>query len=493
MACKRLAIVFPQKDFFVDVFQDKIYAVGGAVRDTLLYGKIADRQDVDLVVVDHTVDQIQETLQRFGKTDNVGKSFAVVKFTRRQKTFDISVPRRDKKKSESSLSHRNFVIDTGPRIGLRDDLERRDFTCNSIAVRLMDDLIYDPFNGIKAVRDRRISMTGPESFFDDPLRILRGARFASVHEFSIDREIYLRAKGVSLAELSLERVVDELFRMLLESERPSRGLEEYVRLSVLEKLYPELYPLTLTIQDSRFHPETDDQNHHTVWAHTLIAVDISRKLSHLFRLDERRTLALLLSTLIHDAGKATTTRWEFKRERMTITSPFHDSAGTAISQTMLNRLRIETYKNFPLRQVIGDLIQYHHRLYELYRNRNEISFKAIARAVKDMEGEDELLVLLDFADRRSRHSKPLGFRSLDRIARWFLAKKEEYQINRESIKPLLQGRDLIPLGVPPGPEMGRYLKKLYELQLDGGFKSKKKGLRILSDMLHARKGLRRSK
>ena len=117
-------------------------------------------------------------------------------------------------------------------------------------------------------------MTGPESFFDDPLRILRAARFASVHRFAVDPEIYRKSKEVVLAELSVERVVDELFRLLLESERPSRGLDEYVKLSVLEKLYPELYPLTLTIQDSRFHPEKDDQDHHTVWAHTLIAVDI---------------------------------------------------------------------------------------------------------------------------------------------------------------------------------------------------------------------------
>lgn len=492
MACKKLSLDFSQKDLFVDVFRDKVYVVGGAVRDFLLYGKIADRQDIDLVVEDCTYDQIEARLRRFGKTDNVGKSFAVIKFTRQQKTFDISIPRRDKKKREDSSSHKNFTVDAGPQVKLREDLERRDFTCNSIAVRLIDGLVYDPFNGIKAIRDRRIAMTGPESFFDDPLRILRAARFASVHRFAIDPEIYLKSKEVSLAELSVERVVDELFRLLLESERPSRGLDEYVKLSILEKLYPELYPLTLTIQDSRFHPETDDQDHHTVWAHTLIAVDIARKLSRIYQLDERRTLALLLATLIHDAGKISTTRWEFKRERMTITSPFHDSVGRAVGRELLGRLRIETYKNYPLQKVILNLIQYHHRLYELYRNRGEIGFKAIARAVKDMEGEDELLVLLDFADRRSRLVRPLRFHSLDRMTKWFLAKKEEYRINRETIKPLLQGRDLIPLGVPPGPDMGRYLKRLYELQLDGGFQSKRKGLRILKDMLQKRNGTSRA-
>ncbi len=102
----------------------------------------------------------------------------------------------------------------------------------------------------------------------------------------------------------------------------------------------------------------------------------------------------------------------------------------------------------------------------------------MARAVKDMDGEDQLLLLLDFADRRSRHARPLAFRKLDEIALWFVARKEEYAISRDTIRPLILGRDLIALGVAPGRSMGLELKRLYDLQLDGAFHTRAQGLKL---------------
>ncbi len=124
------------------------------------------------------------------------------------------------------------------------------------------------------------------------------------------------------------------------------------------------------------------------------------------------------------------------------------------------------------------LIQQHHRIFELYRNRGEITFRAVARAVKDMDGEDRLLLLLDFADRRSRAARPLAFRKLDAIADWFAGRKEEYRISQETIRPLILGRDLLALGVPAGRGMGVQLKKLYDLQLDGAFRTREQGLAL---------------
>jgi tRNA nucleotidyltransferase (CCA-adding enzyme) len=478
---KRLCLEFPMKDFFVTLFADQVFVVGGAVRDFLLYGQAAADQDVDLLVCGLGYDEIAAKLKAHGKTDTVGKSFAVLKFTRAGKTFDIAIPRRDQKKDGLAHGHKNFRIEAGPQVTLEEDLSRRDFTCNSSAVRLKDGAVIDPHLGLKAIVEKRIVMTSPASFSDDPLRILRAARFASTHDFAIDKAIYGKAKKVPLAELSAERVVDELFRLLLESPRPSVGLQEYFRLTVLEKLFPELAALALTIQDAYFHPEQDEQGHHSVWAHTLITVDIVKKLAGQYRLDEERSLTLLLAALLHDCGKAVTSAWEFKKGRMTVTSAFHDSQGSQKAEAFLTRLRIETRQNFPLKKTILRLVQQHHRIYELYRNRDEITFKAIARAVKDMDGEDLLLLLLDFADRRSREAEPLAFGELDEIALWFSRKKEEYRISRETIQPLIQGRDLIALGVAPGRQMGIHLKKLYNLQLDGVFHSRAQGLKIFKN------------
>jgi putative nucleotidyltransferase with HDIG domain len=475
-------IDFPCRDLFIKIFRDKVYLVGGTIRDYLLYQNIDTSQDIDLVVVDHGYDEIEKKLSPYGKTNTVGKSFAVVKFTRDSVTFDISIPRRDRKKNKNSHSHKNFIIEQGPDIGLEEDLKRRDFSCNSIAMRLIDHKIIDPFNGLQAIKEKKIIMTGPETFFDDPLRILRCARFSSVHKFSIDRDIYVNSRKVDLQDLSKERIQEELFRLLLESQQPSLGLKEYFKLSVLEKIFPALFSMTLTIQDSIFHPEQDEFGHHTVWAHTLITTDIAKKLSYQFDLDEENTLALLLAALLHDLGKPTTTTWEFKRNRMTVTSLLHDTRGVKIADSILRDLKIETRLNFPLRKVALNLIKNHHRIYELYRNRAEIGFKAISRIVKDLDGYDLLLILLDFADRRSRHPHALDFKGLDAVSNWFLDKKKELNISQETIKPLVMGRDLRKLGMAPGKKMGEMLKKLYELQLDGEFDTKEEGIDIFKKL-----------
>ncbi len=475
---KRLQLEFPMRDFFVSVFADRVYIVGGTVRDFILYGRVDTDQDIDLLVCGSNYEEITAKLQPHGKTDTVGKSFAVLKFTKQGKTFDIAIPRRDQKKDGLSHAHKNFWVESGPQVTLEEDLGRRDFTCNSIAMRLHDGTVVDPHQGIKAIAEKRITMTSPASFSDDPLRILRAARFAAVHGFTVDKAIYVKAKKIPLDELSAERIGDELFRILVEAPRPSAGLQEYWRLTVLQKLFPELATLALTIQDAHFHPEQDEQGHHSVWAHTLITIDIAGELARQHRLDGERTLALLLAALLHDVGKAVSTAWEFKHGRMTVTSAFHDSRGSRIAESLLTRLRVESRQGFPLKKTVLRLVQQHHRIYELYRNRDEITFKAIARAVKDMEGEDLLLLLLDFADRRSREPMPLAFSGLDEIALWFSRKKEEYRISRDTIQPLIQGRDLIALGVPPGRSMGEQLKRLYDLQLDGAFHSRVQGLKL---------------
>jgi len=475
---KRLRIDFPQKDFFVSIFGGAVYVVGGTVRDRILYKKPAPDQDIDLLVTGMGYEQIAATLEKLGKTDTVGKSFAVLKFTRAGRTFDIAVPRRDRKKDGEAHGHKNFDVQSGPQVTLEEDLGRRDFTCNSIAVRLSDGLIVDPHQGVQAIAARRIAMTSPASFSDDPLRVLRAARFASVHRFAVDKAIYTKARQVPLGELSAERVADELSRLLLESPQPSLGLREYHRLTVLDQLFPELAVLALTIQDAHFHPEHDEQGHHSVWAHTLITVDIAARLAQSERLAEPRALALLLAALLHDCGKAATTSWEFKRGRMTVTSAFHDSRGVKLAEAVLARLRLDSRQGLPLKKIVLKLIQQHHRIFELYRNRDEITFKAVARAVKDMDGEDRLLLLLDFADRRSRAARPLAFRKLDEIALWFDARKEEFRISQETMQPLLLGRDLLALGVPAGREMGTHLKRLYELQLDGAFRTREQGLAL---------------
>ena len=437
----RLRFDFADRALFVRLFGADVYAVGGYVRD-LVRGHPSP--DVDILVARHGLAEIVRKLERSGRVDLVGKSFGIIKFTARGKTYDVALPRTDRASGAGVRGHKDILVAADPDLPVEKDLARRDFRTNSMALRLKDGTLIDPFEGRKDTLARRIRLTDPAAFPEDPLRVLRVARFASVLGFKVDPAITPIARAVDLSGLSSERVHDELVKILLRSPRPSVGIEELFRLGVLEAWYPELQALALIIQDSVFHPERDAFGHHTVWAHTKLAVDQAAALARQAGLPDPRKLALLLAALFHDLGKVSTTRWEYKRGRMAVTSCGHDIQSERAARKVLTRFRIQTWNGFNLGRMVPLLIRTHHRAGELWQNR---------------AGRGTRLV-----------------RGLDRTARWLFKRFDELEVNRETIKPLIMGRDLLELGVPPGPDMGRLLKKLYRAQLDGLFETKARGI-----------------
>jgi tRNA nucleotidyltransferase (CCA-adding enzyme) len=472
MIMPRLKFDFVERGLFVRLFGRDVYAVGGSVRDRI---RGTPSLDVDILVTRHPIREIVRRLRGHGRVDLVGRSFGIIKFTTDGRTYDVALPRKDVPRGSGAKRHRDFVIAADPDLPVEKDLERRDFRCNSMALRLKDGLLVDPFGGRADTLAKRIRLTNPGAFPDDPLRVLRVARFASVLKFSVDPGIYEVSRSVNLRGLSVERVNEELFKILLQSPRPSAGLEEFFKLGVLEQLFPELEALALVIQDSVFHPEKDLFGHHTVWQHTKLAVDQAAAVARTMGLGQPKTLALLLAALYHDLGKRTTTRWEYKRGRMAITSCGHDILSGRMAEKLLARFRIKSWNGYNLGRMVPLLIRTHHRAAELWQNRETVTKKAFNRLAADLHGEIDLMIFLDAADRAGRRDRLV--RGLDREARWLFKRFEELQVNRETIKPLIMGRDLIGLGVSPGPGMGRILKKLYRIQLDNGFETKAQGLR----------------
>ena len=466
-----LAFEFADRALFVRLFGGGVYAVGGYVRDLI---RRRPSPDVDILVAGRPLDEIVRKLERSGRVDLVGKSFGIIKFTARGKTYDVALPRTDRASGAGVRGHKDILVAADPDLPVEKDLARRDFRTNSMALRLKDGTLIDPFEGRKDTLAKRIRLTDPAAFPEDPLRVLRVARFASVLGFKVDPAITPIARAVDLSALSSERVHDELVKILLRSPRPSVGLEEMFRLGVLDQWFPELQALALVIQDSLFHPERDDFGHHTVWAHTKLSVDQAAALAGLRGLPAPRKLALLLAALYHDLGKVSTTRWEFKRGRMAVTSCGHDIQSERASRKVLTRFRIQTWNGFNLGRMVPLLIRTHHRAGELWQNRAGVTKKAFNRLAADVEGEIELLVMLDAADRAGRGTRLV--RGLGPTARWLFKRFEELRVNRETIKPLVMGRDLLKLGIAPGPDMGRLLKKLYKAQLDGLFESKARGI-----------------
>jgi len=470
---KKFVADFREKKLFIQHFGPDVYAVGGYVRDI---ARGISSEDVDILIVHHKIESIIEKLKPFGKIDLVGKSFGIVKFTIKGKSYDIALPRKDTPKESRLRSHKDFLISVDPSIPLEKDLARRDFRCNSIALRLQDDALIDPFGGLEDIRDKIIRLTNPQAFPEDPLRVLRAARFASILGFSVDQKIYEISKEIDLHGLSVERVNEEMFKILLFSPLPSLGLEELFKLGALRQVFPELYSLTLSIQDSIFHPEKDAYGHHTVWHHTELTVDQTKRLADHFDFKEQKKLALLLAALYHDVGKPDTAQWEFKKGRMIITNNGHDVLSERITKKIFNRFRIFSWNGYNLRKMVLALIRCHHRVSELWQNRDVITKKAFNRLAADANGEIELLVCLDAADRAGRREKPI--RGLDKEGKWILEKFKRLNVSKETIKPLIMGRDLIKLGVSPGPKMGKILKKLYQHQLDNDFETKKEGIKL---------------
>jgi tRNA nucleotidyltransferase (CCA-adding enzyme) len=475
---KKLQAEFREKEFLIHHFGGEVYAVGGYVRD-LIRGKPSE--EVDILITHHSVEDIIKKIKPFGKVDLVGKSFGIIKFTINGKTYDLALPRKEVPRGTGVKKHKDFVISADPNLPIEKDLERRDFRCNSIALRLADNKLIDPFHGAGDIKAKKIRLSNPAAFPDDPLRVLRVARFASVLEFSVDPEIYEISAGIDLSGLSVERVNEEIFKILLFSPLPSVGLEELFKVGAIRQLFQELYSLTLSIQDPVFHPEKDKYGNHTIWYHTKLTVDQAKRLSELVQISREKRLALLLAALYHDVGKPSTAQWEFKKGRMVITNNGHDILSYKITKKILSRFRIFSWNGYKLRKTILSLIKCHHRASELWQNREVVTKKAFNRLAADISGEIELLVYLDAADRAGRKEKPII--ELDEEARWLLRKFKELNVTKDTIKPLIMGRDLIKMKVAPGPLMGKILKKLYELQLDNEFETKKEGLLIAKKII----------
>jgi tRNA nucleotidyltransferase/poly(A) polymerase len=205
---------FQDRRFFVRLFGDDVYAVGGFVRDIL---RRKPSGEIDLLITRRTLDEIIGILEPKGKVDLVGKSFGVIKFTRAGRTVDIALPRIDRAAVKSVRGHKDIRAQSDPMLPVEEDLRRRDFRCNSLAWRLSDGALIDPFNGRRDIREKILRLTDPAAFPEDPLRVLRAARFASVLEFAVDPEVYPIARKVDLSGLSVERIADELFKILLRS------------------------------------------------------------------------------------------------------------------------------------------------------------------------------------------------------------------------------------------------------------------------------------
>ncbi len=410
-----------------------LYLVGGTVRD-ILRGADTGSVDEDYLASGIEYDDLVARLERFGSVNLVGKSFGVIKFTPpSQRTVDIALPRTE---FSTGLAHRDFSVRFDPHLPLAKDLERRDFTVNSMALHLGTRILVDPLGGAADLERRILRVNRRDSFIEDPLRILRGAQLMARLDFAVEEETRadMRRNAALLGSVSAERVRDELHKMLELAQEPSRGFAFMHEEGILPFVLPEL-DATFGEEQNEFHP--DD-----VFMHSLKSCDRARPELH-----------LRWSALLHDIGKK-----EMKRivDGRTVFYR-HEEASARDADAILERLRCPR----DLRKKVVSLIVHH--MFNITDDWSDAAVRRfIARAGR--ENLDDLLALRE-ADGLSRGDGAVVIQNASIRGRFerVLASDAAFKIKDLAIG----GADIMEaLGIDEGPEVGRILAALLEAVLE---------------------------
>ena len=425
-----------------------LHLVGGSVRDALL-GRLGD--DLDFTTDAHP-EAVQALLEGWAEsTWDTGIAFGTVGAQRRGFRIEVTTYRAE----AYDRTSRNPVVSYGT--SLIDDLARRDFAVNAMAVALPDwkapDAFVDPYGGMDDLAAQVLRTPGrPEdSFGDDPLRMLRAARFASQLGFRVAPEVVaaMREMAGRLEIVSVERISDELSKLLL-GRHPRAGLELLVDTGLADHVLPELPALRLEIDEHHQHKD--------VYDHTLQVLERAIALE-----TGDPDLVLRLAALLHDIGKPATRRLE---PGGGVSFHHHEVKGAHLARRRLKALR------YPKDVVAAvTLLTELHLRFHGYGQPGTSAWtdSAVRRYVTDAGDQLERLhklVRSDCTTRNRRRAAALAAAYDDleaRIAR--LAEQEEL----DRIRPDLSGDDIMALlGVPPGPVVGRAYRHLLEVRMERG-------------------------
>nr|WP_039788720.1 CCA tRNA nucleotidyltransferase [Actinoalloteichus spitiensis] len=424
----------------------ELYLVGGSVRDALL-GRLGT--DLDFTT-DARPEQVVELLTGWADAIwDTGIEFGTVGATRRGSTLEITTFRAD---SYDRVT-RNPEVVFGDHID--DDLLRRDFTVNAMAVRLPERRFVDPHDGMTALLERRLDTpaTPEESFADDPLRMLRAARFVAQLGFRPAPRVVtaMREMADQIDRITAERVQAELSK-LLSGPHARQGVELMVDTGLADRVLPEVPAMRLEIDEHHQHKD--------VYQHSLVVLDQAIELENADPDQDGPDLVLRMAALLHDIGKPATRRFEAGGG---VSFHHHEVVGAKMTRRRLRELRYS--KEFVTQ--VSQLVYLHLRFHGY--GTGQWTDSAVRRYVTDagdLLPRLHKLVRADCTTRNRRKAAALQ-RSYDdleeRIAR--IAAEEDLQ----RVRPDLDGNEIMRLlGLPPGPLVGRAWSHLKELRLERG-------------------------
>jgi len=418
--------------------------VGGPVRDVLLGEQPGD---LDLTT-DATPDQVLSITRDWAdRTWEVGIAFGTVGLRKGDVIFEITTYRSE----QYGRTSRKPDVRYGT--SLEEDLGRRDFTVNAMAARLPGYDFADPYHGFDALREKVLRTPGPpeQSFGDDPLRILRAARFAAKLGFTVadDVRAAMADQAGRLDIVSVERITGELTKLMLTPD-PALGIDLLVQTGVADEVLPEV---------SRLRMEADEHHRHKdVYQHSLTVLRQAIALEPDYGLDG--DLIVRLAALLHDIGKPRT-RTLLPDGRVAF--HLHEVVGAKLARRRLAALR---FPNDVVRDV-SRLVELHLRFHGY--GGGEWTDSAVRRYVRDA---GPLLIRLHVLTRadcttRNRAKAARLARAYDGLERRIAELSEQEELAR--LRPELDGNEIMRvLGVPPGPVVGRAYDFLLELRITEG-------------------------
>ena len=418
--------------------------VGGPVRDAFLGRKAPDLDFTTTATPDETLSIIKSVVDAHW---DIGREFGTIGARIGNDQIEITTYRADKYDSDSRKPEVAFGKD------LTEDLLRRDFTVNAMALRLPERVFVDPFNGLKDLVDGIIRTPGkPEdSFSDDPLRMMRAARFAAQLEFEIEPETFEAMSSMfeRIDIISAERIQTEFVKLML-GNNPRKGLEVLVDSGLAEKVLPELPALKL---------EVDEHHHHKdVFEHTLRVVEQAIDYEKDYGLEKDFTLRF--AALMHDIGKPATRKLE---PGGGVSFYHHDVVGAKLAKKRMKALRFDN----DTIKAVSRLIELHLRFFGY--SDQAWTDSAIRRYVRDAGDDLNRLHALTRADVTTRNQ-----RKADRLAHAYddlelrievIAEQEELN----AMRPDLSGEDIMRiLDLKPSKEVGEAYNYLLEQRIEEG-------------------------
>ena len=424
----------------------EISLVGGPVRDALLGRSV---KDLDFTTNARAAD-IQKILKPWAEHIwDVGIKFGTVGAKRDGYALEITTYRTEVYDPTSRKPQVNFGD------SLIEDLQRRDFTINAVALKLPDFEIVDPHDGITDLINNKLTTPiDPETLFsEDPLRMLRAARFIAKLNLIVDPTIVAAVKKLKerLQVVSKERISDELTKLLL-LDSPSAGLEFLVETELAEQFLPELPALKLEVDEHHRHKD--------VYQHTLIVLEQVIELEKSHKPTIEPDLVLRLAALLHDIGKPRTRKFEAEGR---VSFHHHEVVGARMTKKRLQELRFS-------KELISDvakLVELHLRFHGY--GTGQWTDSAVRRYVRDAGDLLVKLHKLTRADSTTRNQKKAE--ELQKNYDQLEARIEELSKAEElaSIRPDLDGQEIMQiLNLPPGPLVGKAYEYLLELRLENG-------------------------